>query len=143
MAAVSEVLKEKGNKVIGVPPSATVLEAIEQMVEHNCGSLLVMQDDDAAGIFTERDYLRKIALEGRTSQDTAVKDVMTSPVVVIEAGAEIDEALALMTDRRIRHLPVVEDGRVVGVVSIGDLVKHKTKEQEFRISYLEDYIGAR
>ena len=143
MAAVSEVLKEKGNKVIGVPPSATVFEAIEQMVEHNCGSLLVMQDDDVTGIFTERDYLRKIALQGRTSESTAVQDVMTSPVVVVEAGAEIDEALALMTDRRIRHLPVVDNGRVVGVVSIGDLVKHKTKEQEFRIAYLEDYIGAR
>jgi CBS domain-containing protein len=144
MATVSDVLKEKdGNQVIGVAPSATVYEAIEQMVENNCGSLLVMEGDDIAGIFSERDYLRKIALQGRTSQGTAVQEVMTSPVVVVEAGAEIDEALALMTDRRIRHLPVVDGGRVVGVVSIGDLVKFKTKEQEFRIGYLEDYIGAR
>ena len=144
MASVSDVLKEKdGNQVIGVAPSATVYEAIEQMVENNCGSLLVMEGDDIAGIFSERDYLRKIALQGRTSQGTAVQEVMTSPVVVVESGAEIDEALALMTDRRIRHLPVVEGGRVVGVVSIGDLVKFKTKEQEFRIGYLEDYIGAR
>ena len=102
-----------------------------------------MQDDDIAGIFTERDYLRKVALQGRTSQDTAVEQVMTSPVVVCEIGSEIDEALAMMTDRRIRHLPVVDGGKVVGVVSIGDLVKFKTKEQEFRIGYLEDYIGAR
>jgi CBS domain-containing protein len=143
MAAVSEVLKEKGHEVIGVSPSATVYEALEQMVESNCGSLLVMEDDDIAGIFTERDYLRKIALQGRTSENTAVQDVMSSPVVVVEAGADVDEALAMMTDRRIRHLPVVQDGRVVGVVSIGDLVKHKTKEQAFRIGYLEDYIGAR
>jgi len=102
-----------------------------------------MEDDDIAGIFTERDYLRKIALQGRTSKTTAVQEVMTSPVVVVEAGAEIDEALAMMTDRHIRHLPVVDEERVVGVVSIGDLVKHKTKEQAFQIGYLEDYIGAR
>ena len=143
MASVSEVLKEKGNKVIGVSPTATVYEAIEQMVEHNCGSLLVMEGDDIAGIFTERDYLRKITLQGRTAKATAVQDVMNSPVVVVEVGAEIDEALAMMTDRHIRHLPVVDGNRVCGVVSIGDLVKHKTKEQEFRIGYLEDYIGAR
>ncbi len=143
MASVSEVLKEKGNKVIGVIPTATVYEAIEQMVEHNCGSLLVMEGDDIAGIFTERDYLRKITLQGRTSKTTAVQEVMNSPVVVVESGAEVDEALAMMTDRHIRHLPVVEAGQVIGVVSIGDLVKHKTKEQEFRIGYLEDYIGAR
>lgn len=143
MAVITEVLKEKGSAVIGVEPSASVYQAIEQMVENNCGSLLVMHDGDIAGIFTERDYLRKIALQGRTSHDTAVQEVMTSPVVVCEAGTEIDEALAMMTDRRIRHLPVVDDGKVVGVVSIGDLVKFKTKEQEFRIGYLEDYIGAR
>ena len=143
MASVSEVLKEKGNKVIGVSPTATVYEAIEQMVENNCGSLLVMEGDDIAGIFTERDYLRKITLQGRTAKTTAVQEVMNSPVVVVEAGAEIDEALAMMTDRHIRHLPVVDGDRVCGVVSIGDLVKHKTKEQEFRIGYLEDYIGAR
>lgn len=143
MAKVSEVLGEKGNEVIGVSPTATVYEAIEQMVEHNCGSLLVMEEGDIAGIFTERDYLRKITLQGRTSKTTAVEEVMNSPVVVVEAGAEIDEALAMMTDRHIRHLPVVSEGQVVGVVSIGDLVKYKTKEQEFRIGYLEDYIGAR
>ncbi len=143
MASVSEVLKEKGNEVIGVSPSATVYEAIEQMVENNCGSLLVMEGDDIAGIFTERDYLRKITLQGRTAKATAVQEVMNSPVVVVEVGAEIDEALAMMTDRHIRHLPVVDGNRVCGVVSIGDLVKHKTKEQEFRIGYLEDYIGAR
>ena len=143
MASVSEVLKEKGNRVIGVSPTATVYEAIEQMVEHDCGSLLVMEGDDIVGIFTDRDYLRKITLQGRTSKTTAVQEVMNSPVVVVEAGAEIDEALAMMTDRHIRHLPVVDGNQVCGVVSIGDLVKHKTKEQEFRIGYLEDYIGAR
>ncbi len=143
MAKVSDVLNDKGNGVIGVEPTATVFEAIQKMVEHNCGSLLVMDEGEVAGIFTERDYLRKIALQGRTSKTTAVREVMTSPVIVAEADAEIDEALAMMTDRHIRHLPVVAEGSVVGVVSIGDLVKHKTKEQEFRIGYLEDYIGAR
>lgn len=143
MPTISEVLAEKGHEVIGVGPAATVYEAIAEMVEHNTGSLLVMEEGHIEGIFTERDYLRKIALQGRTSQDTAVREVMTSPVVVCTGSTEIDEALAMMTDRRIRHLPVVENGEVVGVVSIGDLVKFKTKEQEFRIGYLEDYIGAR
>jgi CBS domain-containing protein len=143
MPTISEVLDDKGHEVIGVAPAASVFEAIGEMVEHNTGSLLVMEDGHIQGIFTERDYLRKIALQGRTSHDTAVREVMTSPVVVCESGTEIDEALALMTDRRIRHLPVVEAGEVTGVVSIGDLVKFKTKEQAFRISYLEDYIGAR
>ncbi len=143
MARVSEVLSEKGSDVIGVAPAATVYEAIALMVEHNCGSLLVMEEDQIAGIFTERDYLRKIALKGRTSKTTTVSEVMTAPVMVVEAGSEIDEALAVMTDRHIRHLPVVDDGQIVGVVSIGDLVKYKTREQEFHIGYLEDYIRAR
>jgi CBS domain-containing protein len=143
MPTIAEVLDEKGHEVIGVGPGATVYAAIAEMVENNTGSLLVMEKGHIEGIFTERDYLRKIALQGRTSQDTAVREVMTSPVVVCESTTEIDEALALMTDRRIRHLPVVEGSEVIGVVSIGDLVKFKTKEQAFRISYLEDYIGAR
>jgi len=143
MAAVSKILEEKGSAVYGIHPSATVYEAIARMVEHNCGSLLAMEDDTIAGIITERDYLRKITLQGRTSEATAVRDVMSSPVVSVKTDCEIDEALALMTDRRIRHLPVVGEGRVVGVVSIGDLVKYKTKEQEFQIGYLEDYISAR
>lgn len=143
MPTIAEVLDDKGHEVIGVEPTATVYEAIAEMVEHNTGSLLVMEEGRIDGIFTERDYLRKIALQGRTSQTTAVREVMTSPVVVCESTTEIDEALALMTDRRIRHLPVVEEGSVVGVVSIGDLVKFKTKEQAFQIAYLEDYIGAR
>lgn len=143
MATVADVLEEKGTEVHGIDPAATVFDAIRKMVDANCGSLLVMDEGEIAGIFTERDYLRKITVQGRTSQTTDIRDVMSSPVVVVEAGADIDEALALMADRRIRHLPVVAESQVVGIVSIGDLVKHKTKEQEFRLRYLEDYISAR
>ncbi len=124
MAVITEVLKEKGSGVIGVEPTTTVYQAIEQMVENNCGSLLVMHDDDIAGIFTERDYLRKVALQGRTAHDTSVQEVMTSPVVVCETGTEIDEALAMMTDRRIRHLPVVDDeGDLLGIVTEADFLR--------------------
>ena len=143
MATVADVLGRKGNLVHGVEPGTTVFEAIKTMVAANCGSVLVMEDGAITGIFTERDYLRKVSVEGRSSKTTYVADVMSSPVVVIAAKADVDEALALMTDRRVRHLPVVEDERVVGVVSIGDLVKHKTREQAFQIKYLEDYISGR
>ncbi len=143
MATVADALSEKGSLVHGVEPGTTVFEAIKTMVAANIGSVLVMEEGAITGIFTERDYLRKVSVEGRSSKTTYVADVMSSPVVVIEATADIDEALALMSDRRVRHLPVVEEERVVGVVSIGDLVKYKTHEQEFQIKYLEDYISGR
>jgi CBS domain-containing protein len=103
----------------------------------------VIEDGEIAGIFTERDYLRRMTLEGRDDKETPVRDVMSSPLVVVTPQNTIDECMAMMTDRRIRHLPVVDDGDVVGIVSIGDIVKFKSKQQSFEIKYLTDYITAR
>ena len=142
MNTVSEILGDKGGDVLRIHATASVFEAVQQMVEANVGSLLVTDGGDIAGIVTERDYLRRVTLEGRTDHDTAVGEIMTSPLVVVTPETAIDECLAVMTDRRIRHLPVVEGGEVVGIVSIGDVVKFKSKQQSFEIQYRTDYITA-
>jgi CBS domain-containing protein len=143
MATVNDVLANKGSEVYRIEPDATVFEAITQMVDRNCGALLVMLDDDIVGIITERDYLRKIAVAGRSSKTTTVREVMASSLIIVEPDTDIDEALALITDQRIRHLPVVSDSQLQGMISIGDLVKYKTLEQAFQIKHLEEYIAAR
>jgi signal-transduction protein with cAMP-binding, CBS, and nucleotidyltransferase domain len=140
---LSEILDEKGHDVLRIDAATSVFEAVQQMVEANVGSLLVTDGRDIVGIVTERDYLRRVTLEGRTDKETAVSEIMTSPLVVANPETTIDECMALMTDRRIRHVPVVEDGDVIGIVSIGDLVKFKSKQQSFEIQYLTDYITAR
>jgi len=142
MSNVSEILGDKGGRVLKIEASASVFEAVQEMVEANVGSLLVTDGDDIVGIVTERDYLRRVTLEGRTDKDTTVGEIMTAPLVVVTPETEIDECMALMTDRRIRHVPVVENGDVVGIVSIGDVVKFKSKQQSFEIRYLTDYITA-
>lgn len=140
---VSSILEEKGGDPLEIDADATVLDAITKMVDANVGSLLVTEDGEVVGIVTERDYLRRVALQGRTERDTAVRDIMTAPLVVVTPETPIDECMAMMTDRRIRHLPVVQEEKVVGVVSIGDLVKFKSKEQAFEIKYLTEYITGR
>lgn len=142
MSRVSEILGDKGNRVLSIEAGASVFEAVQEMVEANVGSLLVTDHGDIVGIVTERDYLRRVTLEGRTDTDTAVSEIMSAPLVVVTPDTDIDECMAIMTDRRIRHLPVVEDGDVIGVVSIGDLVKFRSKQQSFEIQYLTDYITA-
>jgi len=139
---VSEILDDKGHEVLKIEDDMTVFDAVKTMVEAGVGSLLVTSGGDVAGIFTERDYLRRMTLEGRDDKETAVRDVMSSPLVVVTPEHEIDECMAMMTDRRIRHLPVVDGGDVVGIVSIGDVVKFKSKQQSFEIKYLTDYITA-
>ncbi len=143
MDTVAAILNEKGGSVIEIDAEATVFDAVKAMVEANVGALLVTDGEEIVGIFTERDYLRRIAVEGRRSRDTAVVEVMSAPVICVTPGTGIDETMALMTDRRIRHAPVVADGALVGMVSIGDLVKFTTKRQSFQIQYLTDYISAR
>ncbi len=143
MGAVADILEGKGGDVHTIAPGATVFEAVTAMVEHNVGALLVTDGDEVAGIITERDYLRRIAVEGRTSRETLVSEIMSSPVIYVASECDIEEAMAIMTDRRIRHLPVVDDGALTGVVSIGDLVKHRSQEQAFEIKYLTDYITSR
>jgi CBS domain-containing protein len=140
---LSEILGEKSGDVIRIDGDATVYEAVIAMVQANVGALLVTDGDEIAGIFTERDYLRRIAVEGRRSRDTTVSEVMSSPVLIVTPDTTVDETMALMTDRRIRHAPVVEDGVLIGMISIGDLVKFISKKQSFQIQYLTDYITAR
>jgi CBS domain-containing protein len=140
MNQVSEILDEKGGNLLQIEADASVFAAVKRMVEANVGSLLVTDGGAITGIVTERDYLRRVTLEGRTDEETAVREIMSSPLIVVTPETSIDECMALMTDRRIRHLPVVDGGRVVGMVSIGDLVKFKSKQQSFEIQYLTDYI---
>ena len=142
MNRLVEILEEKGGGVLEIDADASVLDAVQLMVEKNVGSLLVTVGGEITGIVTERDYLRRVTLEGRTDAETRVGEIMSSPLVVVTPDTSIDECMAVMTDRRIRHLPVVEDGRVVGLVSIGDLVKFKSKQQTFEIQYLTNYITA-
>jgi CBS domain-containing protein len=142
-AQLSTILEEKSGDVLQIDGDATVFEAITKMVEANVGSLLVTDAGEIAGIMTERDYLRRVTLQGRTDKETAVKDIMSTPLVVATPETTVDECMAMMTDRRIRHVPVVDGGKVVGVVSIGDLVKFRSKQQAFEIKYLTDYITGR
>jgi len=143
MGRVSEILRKKGTDVLKIEASATVFDAIKKIVDKNVGSILVTEGDEVVGIMTERDYLRKVIVLGRTSHETLVSEIMTSPLVYVTPETTIEESMAIMTDRRIRHLPVVEDEDVVGIISIGDLVKFQSREQSFQIQYLTDYISGR
>ncbi len=134
------ILNQKGRDVWSVAPDASVYSAIEIMAEKGVGALVVTDGNQLVGIISERDYARKVILRGKASKDTLVSDVMTRDVITATDSVTIDEAMSLMTDRRIRHLPVVEDGAVTGVVSVGDLVKFKLKDQENLIEHLENYI---
>jgi CBS domain-containing protein len=141
MARLSEILRGKGTDVLKIDASATVFDAIKKIVEANVGSILVTDGGKVVGIMTERDYLRKIAIHGRTSRDTLVGEIMSSPLIYVTPETSVEEAMAIMTDRRIRHLPVAEDEDVVGIISIGDLVKFQSSEQSFQIKYLTEYIS--
>jgi CBS domain-containing protein len=141
METVRHLLQVKGSQVWSIKPDATVYEALERMAERDVGALLVMEADTLKGIFSERDYARKIALHGKSSADTSVREVMTPEVVCISPDQQIEACMALMTEKRIRHLPVLEGEKVVGVISIGDVVKEVIAEQEFVISQLENYIS--
>ena len=141
MNRLAEILEGKGSEVLEIDADASVLEAVARMVENNVGSLLVTDGGRVAGIVTERDYLRRVTLEGRT-EESLVREIMSSPLIVATVDTSIDECMALMTDRRIRHVPVVDAGEVVGLVSIGDLVKFRSKLQTFEIQFLNDYITA-
>ena len=143
MATVAEILSGKSGSVIEIDGEATVFDAVKAMVAANVGAILVTADGEIEGIFTERDYLRRIAVEGRRSRDTLVREVMSAPVMVFTPDTTVDEGMALMSDRRIRHAPVVDDGAVIGMISIGDLVKFTSKLQSFQIQYLNEYITAR
>ena len=142
MNQLSEILDEKGHDALRIEAEASVFEAVKRMVEANVGSLLVTVGGEITGIVTEREYLRHVAREGRPDKGTAVREVMSSPLIVVTAQTTVDECMALMTERRIRHVPVVDGGEVVGIVSIGDVVKFKSTKQSFEIQFLHDYIGS-
>jgi CBS domain-containing protein len=141
MKTVQQVLHAKSGPVHSVRPDTTVYDALVLMARHNIGALLVLDGDRLSGMFSERDYARKVILHGRSSQTMPVADVMTRDVVTVPLDFEIDTCLLLMTDHRVRHLPVVAGGEVVGLVSIGDLVKAQIDEQRFVIEQLEHYIA--
>ena len=143
MGHVSDILDGKGRDVLWIDGSSTVYDAIVTMVEGNVGALLVYEGDRLAGIVTERDYLRRVTLEDRDERTTPVREIMSAELVYVGPDASIDECMAVMTERRIRHLPVLTDERdVVGVVSIGDVVKFHSKEQGVQIRFLTEYISS-
>jgi CBS domain-containing protein len=138
---VSTVLRGKERKVITITPDASVYDAIALMAENSIGALVVVSNNLLVGILSERDYARKVVLQSRSSKDTQVSDIMTHPVVTVSPGHTVEECMRVMTDRRIRHLPVVEGATVVGIVSIGDLVRSVITAQGETIQLLEQYIG--
>ena len=140
---VSDILGAKRGELLTIASDASVFDAVKQMVERNVGSLLVTVGGRIEGIVTERDYLRRVTLEGRTDKETPVAEIMSSPLIVVTPETSVDECMSVMTERRIRHMPVVDNGEVVGVVSIGDVVKFKSSQQTYQIQYLNDYISAR
>ncbi|WP_293997092.1 CBS domain-containing protein [Sphaerotilus sp.] len=141
MSTVAQILLSKPSHAVHtVAPTATVREAIEQMAHRRIGALLIVEGERILGIFTERDYARKIEVRGRTSAGTPIRDVMTADVMFVTPATTTQECMALMTDKRLRHLPVLDGGQLVGLVSIGDLVKEIISEQQFVIAQLESYI---
>lgn len=140
MVTVAQLLGRKPRVIYSVAPDAPVLEAIQLMAEHSIGALLVMKGATLAGIVSERDYARKVILKGRSSSDTPVRQIMTAEVITVDPGNSAQQCMKIMTDRRVRHLPVVDGGRVVGMLSIGDLVRAVLAEQAQTIEQLENYI---
>jgi CBS domain-containing protein len=141
MKSIVQILRSKPEQTVqAVAPSALVFDAVKMMAEKNIGALLVMEDVKVVGIITERDYARKIVLMGRSSKETPVRDIMTSPVMYVRPDQTNEECMALMTDHRVRHLPVMDHGKLVGLISIGDLVKDIISEQKLIIQQLEHYI---
>lgn len=141
MAIIREILDRKGTSVLTTTSQASVRDAISSMSDANVGAIVIQDGDQPNGIFTERDYLRKIALEGRSSSDTAVADVMSSPLITVTPSDAIQDAMGVMTERRCRHLVVIDDEKMVGIVSLGDLVKHMLIEKEAEVEQLSSYIS--
>lgn len=140
MITVSQILREKGDHTWSVSPDTKVFDALKMMAEKNIGAILVQDGNTLVGIFSERDYARKVILRGKASKEIPVREIMTAEVLYVRPSQTIEEVMALMTSKRIRHLPVMEENKVLGVISIGDVVKALISEQEFTIKQLENYI---
>ena len=141
MGTVKNIIEAKGNATFTITPDTSVYQALELMVEKNVSALLVMENDALAGIFTERDYARKVALKGKSSKDTLIGDIMTRDLITVKSESSIDECMELMTGKYIRHLPVVDDGKLAGIISIGDVVRSIIQEQKSIIGHMEQYIS--
>ena len=141
MKLVKHLLDGKGRHIVSVVPDSTVLEAIILMADKAIGSLLVMDDDELLGIVTERDYARKVIIKGRSSKSTRVSEIMTTDVFTTSSAKSVNDCMSVMTEKRIRHLPVLEDNRVIGMISIGDLVQAIISDQKEEIEQLENYIS--
>jgi len=141
MATVQQLLAQKGREVLTIGSDDTVFDAIEKMAEHNVGSLAVLEGEKLVGIIDERNYARNVILKGKSSPKTPVREIMTTNVVCVRHEQTIEECMAIMTEKAVRHLPVLEDDHMIGIVSIGDLVKHIIGDQEFIIEQLEHYIA--
>lgn len=139
---IRQLLKEKGHDILTIGPDDTVYDAVKMMADNNVGALLVMDGDTLRGKISERDYARNVILRGRSSSDTRVGDVMSQNVVCARPDQSVEECMAVMTDKSVRHLPVLEDKRVIGIISIGDLVKSVIRDQQFVIDQLEHYLSA-
>jgi len=137
---IRRLLDQKGGNICAIHPEATVFEAVAKMAENDIGSLLVIDGEALIGIITERHYARNVVLKGKTSPTTTVREIMERDVITVRPEQSVEECMALMTDRRVRHLPVIEDKKIIGIVSIGDLVKSIIDGQKFRIDQLEHYI---
>jgi CBS domain-containing protein len=140
MKTVAQLLRSKPHGVLSITPDTAVYHALQLMAEKNVGALLVLDGDSLVGIFSERDYARKVILVGKSSKETQVREIMSSHVLYVRPQQTIQDCMALMTDKRVRHLPVLDEHRVVGVISIGDVVKSIISEQEFMIEQLQNYI---
>jgi signal-transduction protein with cAMP-binding, CBS, and nucleotidyltransferase domain len=140
MHTIRQILTAKGTELWHVDPDDSVLDGVRQMAERGVGALMVMKDGELLGMFSERDYARKVILAGRSSRETRVAEIMTAPVITIAPRAMAEEGLAMMTDKRIRHLPVEEDGQIIGLISIGDLVNAVIDDQQALIEQLEHYV---
>ena len=140
MATASALLKHKGRLIYSLPPDAPVLDAITEMAEHGIGALLVMQHNRLLGVVSERDYARKVILKGRSSSETLVSQIMSTPVLTVRLDQSVNDCMRIMSESRVRHLPVLDGERVVGVLSIGDLVRAVLEEQQQTIEQLEHYI---
>lgn len=141
MATIEKIISAKGSDVWKISPNETVYEAITMMNEKKVGALPVVENDKLVGIISERDYTRKVILEGRTSKETQVKDIMTEKVFYTTATQEVEECMAVMTEHHIRHLPIITDGKLDGMISIGDVVKYVISDQKFKIEQLENSIS--
>jgi len=141
MKTISQFLDQSNRPIYSVGPNATIREALEIMAQHNIGALLVMDGETLKGIFSERDYARKVALKGKSSNDAKVSDVMTSNVITINTKHSIDQCMQIMTDKHIRHLPIVNDVQVIGLISIGDVVREMIAYQKSMIEQLQSYIA--